>query len=392
MTARTGEGVAVTVSPAPVTGLCAVALAVPAGRRDDPPGRAGLAHVVEHLAANREPIAAPVITNALTTWDVTIFETLGHRDEVDRAVSWLLGMLRPLNVTAAGLGTELAVIDVEAGGHGGPHDRLQSVIGPRAERSAILPSDIEEFHAAHYRADQVALSLAGDLGPDAPSATGSPLTPSPSGPVRSGDRLQVLSVQEGPAGAVLSLRVPGLLADEYPLAVNLFANLAGPARHLLVPDPPSAVQVDLRLKDRPWRILGQFLPGRRHSRITLSLSPLMSPPDGPVVTGRSPVLASLIRTNTPAVVEATRAAVLDQWAKTAQDPVLLARAQAAWALLRPGGLDEVCRALAAVPTEAVLAVLEQLSTLVGDEPPAAAEPVSEPEREHHLVRSETTRV
>lgn len=88
------NGLRVIILPDDSTQLAAVAVRYEVGAAEDPPGKAGLAHLAEHMMFQQRPAGPekpPFFTllrqvtiyfNAYTTWDTTHYDTLGTKEQV----------------------------------------------------------------------------------------------------------------------------------------------------------------------------------------------------------------------------------------------------------------------------------------------------------------------
>src|SRR5215470_14673646 len=96
---RLTNGATVIVLPDATTDLVEVDVRYAVGAREDPPGKAGLAHLVEHLmfeqhqaGAGRPPIGTllrdlSVYVNAFTNWDSTHYQTLAPAERMEDLVA-----------------------------------------------------------------------------------------------------------------------------------------------------------------------------------------------------------------------------------------------------------------------------------------------------------------
>ncbi|MCB9568791.1 MAG: insulinase family protein [Myxococcales bacterium] len=178
--------------------MIAVDVRYAAGRADDPPGRAGLAHVVEHLAhegsrhADKEEQRfahgrSSVHANATTSYDATEYYAAGPTDALE-AILWIeserMAFVRGQHGAATlGVVKEIVVnerrerIDDEpitaifhraqAELYPAGHPCSDGVIGPQASIDAVTIAEVDAFLAAWYRPDNAILTIVGDLPPTA---------------------------------------------------------------------------------------------------------------------------------------------------------------------------------------------------------------------------------
>ncbi|MGW3332207.1 M16 family metallopeptidase [Streptomyces rubiginosohelvolus] len=172
-------------------GLAAVALTVAAGGDDDPAGRHGTAHLVEHLMFPRsgggsadpagEGYAALVagaggVCNAETHRDHTVFHTTVPAELLPEALAWEAGRLLGFAPTEDVIRTETDVIGEEIRGAGDAGRYWESALGAlypgsrdsfgtAAELAGITAGEVEAFFRAHYTAPRMVLSVVGDVDP-----------------------------------------------------------------------------------------------------------------------------------------------------------------------------------------------------------------------------------
>jgi zinc protease len=176
---------------APILGVVNV---VGVGSTSDPPGKEGLAHLVEHLTFRAKPApgrtmwslfdqAGGADVNAFTGWDATVYRELGPRDllvdlltlEGLRIVDPLAGLdeatfaterdvvrnaLRQRGETAV-VGSALAAIQKATFPPGHPYAR--PVIGTHESLSAITLDDARAFVKKHYRPSNMTILVIGDV-------------------------------------------------------------------------------------------------------------------------------------------------------------------------------------------------------------------------------------
>ncbi|MFI7324396.1 M16 family metallopeptidase [Streptomyces rubiginosohelvolus] len=172
-------------------GLAAVALTVAAGGDDDPAGRHGTAHLVEHLMFPRsgggsagpagEGHAALVagaggVCNAETHRDHTVFHTTVPAESLPDALAWEARRLLGFAPTEDVIRTETDVIGEEIRGAGDAGRYWESALGAlypgsrdsfgtAAELAGITAGEVEAFFRAHYTAPRMVLSVVGDVDP-----------------------------------------------------------------------------------------------------------------------------------------------------------------------------------------------------------------------------------
>ncbi|MFJ3544194.1 M16 family metallopeptidase [Streptomyces rubiginosohelvolus] len=173
-------------------GLAAVALTVAAGSDDDPAGRHGTAHLVEHLMfprSGREGSADPAgegyaalvagaggVCNAETHRDHTVFHTTVPAELLPDALAWEAGRLLGFAPTEDVIRTETDVIGEEIRGAGDAGRYWESALGAlypgsrdsfgtQAELAGITAGEVEAFFRAHYTAPRMVLSVVGDVDP-----------------------------------------------------------------------------------------------------------------------------------------------------------------------------------------------------------------------------------
>ncbi|MFJ9324362.1 M16 family metallopeptidase [Streptomyces globisporus] len=172
-------------------GLAAVALTVAAGGDDDPAGRHGTAHLVEHLMFPRsgggsadptgEGYAALVagaggVCNAETHRDHTVFHTTVPAESLPEALAWEARRLLGFAPTEDVIRTETDVIGEEIRGAGDAGRSWESALGAlypgsrdsfgtAAELAGITAGEVEAFFRAHYTAPRMVLSVVGDVDP-----------------------------------------------------------------------------------------------------------------------------------------------------------------------------------------------------------------------------------
>ncbi|GAA2794010.1 M16 family metallopeptidase [Crossiella cryophila] len=183
---RLPNGLTVLLDPAARPGLTAVALTVAAGSGADPPGRHGLAHVVEHLMFQRESAFADRVegwggsSNATTHRDLTLFHTVLPDEALPGLLALEARRLRELGTD--GLAAELPVVVEEIRGilartRGGfPWRPLSRALlsrpdwldpyGEPAEVAEVTAADCQAFITTHYRPENLTLTISGSFDAD----------------------------------------------------------------------------------------------------------------------------------------------------------------------------------------------------------------------------------
>ncbi|MFH9292346.1 M16 family metallopeptidase [Streptomyces sp. NPDC017520] len=170
-------------------GLAAVALTVAAGGDDDPVGRHGTAHLVEHLmfprsgpaAGDGEGHAALVegaggVCNAETHRDHTVFHTTVPADLLPAVLAAEARRLLGFAPTRDVIRTETAVIAEEIRGAGtggryweaaldGLYPGSRDSFGTAAELDGIGADEAERFQRTYYVPRRMVLSVVGDIDP-----------------------------------------------------------------------------------------------------------------------------------------------------------------------------------------------------------------------------------
>jgi zinc protease len=229
-----------------------------AGSVDDPPGKEGLAHVVEHLAFRcrvaggsvwQRLQADGVAFNAFTVHDATVYFEIGKPDQLRSLLTLEIERMKdPLaGVTAAEIETEKEVVVSElrerdqgsperrvlealnARLYGQGHPYARSVGGTEASVRSITAADVTAFVKRLYRPERAIITI---------------LSPRPAKETArlAFDRLGALAV--GPEG-VLAVMVPPATRPAPPV----------PA------DPPPELQVMRGSVPRPVLLVGFSVPG-----------------------------------------------------------------------------------------------------------------------------------
>jgi zinc protease len=249
------NGLQVVAARRPGTGTAAVQVWVKVGAKDDPQGKAGFAHLFEHLmfkrTRNLPDEAIDRLTedvggenNAFTTPDVTVYhETIpaNHLQVLLWAEAERLGNLL---VTGKAFASERDVVKEEyrQGVLAPPYGRFDdaverlawtthpyrnTVIGNIPELDAATLADVRAFHKAHYRTDNAVLVVAGDFDDTTldtwidqtfgriPVPEPRQTTPLPTDPPRSQPTRHIVNGPNIPLPAVaVNYRVPNVQSDE----------------------------------------------------------------------------------------------------------------------------------------------------------------------------------
>ena len=219
------------------------------GSRDEAPAQSGASHFLEHLlfkgtaARSARDIAESVDEvggdlNAFTAKEYTVFELRLLAEHLDLGLGILNDIMwapafRPEEVEAERSVILEEILMSKDEPDDLVHDLLgealfpdspvgRSILGTESTISAMTPSDIAGFHAAHYRPPQVVVAVAGALDHDevvaaiaarTPSTTGGAPAPRTTPPARVVERV-VEKRKTEQAHLVLGVRTPGALDDD----------------------------------------------------------------------------------------------------------------------------------------------------------------------------------
>ena len=220
------------------------------GSRDDPPGRAGFAHLIEHLMfRSTGSMPADYISrltedaggddNASTDSDYTEYDDLSPADRLPQILWAEAQRMSSLVVDEAGFRAEQAVVEQElkqevlsdpygplfefaipkAGFRGPAYSH--SPIGSMAELRAGTLQEVSAFHARYYRPDNAVLVVVGDFdekrlgawidqffGPIPRPIEPVPQTPPQQGPLSAGGRIEAAGQSAIQPTVVLCFRAP----------------------------------------------------------------------------------------------------------------------------------------------------------------------------------------
>jgi zinc protease len=185
------NGLRVALVANPQAPLVTTALLYRVGTRDEPPGRGGIAHFLEHMmfkgSAGYGPGQIDRLTqslggsnNAFTSHDATVYYFNFAHDRFHQGLAIEADRMRGLTLGAAEVDSERQVILEEIAMYeSDPWDALDQrcqalffgghaygrpVLGVAPELLATGPAELGEFHRAFYRPDNAVLVVAGDVG------------------------------------------------------------------------------------------------------------------------------------------------------------------------------------------------------------------------------------
>jgi zinc protease len=191
---RLANGMRLVVLPDHSSPVVEVDVHFDVGSSADPPGRSGLAHLVEHLRFEERldgptgPSLAATLrqltlyANASTSWDSTHYQALARKEELEALLAleearldagceaipdWLLrrerevvrSELRMRDTAAGALLERLVLGDVYPGRH--PYGHMPG--GDEGDLDAIGRDDVCAFLADHYAPERATLVIAGDV-------------------------------------------------------------------------------------------------------------------------------------------------------------------------------------------------------------------------------------
>lgn len=191
---QTASGLTVLAEPMPHLNSVSVGLWVRAGGRDDPPGKAGLAHFLEHMTfkGTARHTAAEIAQaidvlgghlNAATTNEYTFYYTEVLADGLPDAISILEELVTCPRLAPEDLAREKVVIEEEIRAvedspedvafqllhealWPGGHPLGQPVVGRLASVRALDLDDLWDFFSRHYTSPRMALVACGKVDPE----------------------------------------------------------------------------------------------------------------------------------------------------------------------------------------------------------------------------------
>ncbi|HLE83744.1 MAG TPA: pitrilysin family protein [Thermoanaerobaculia bacterium] len=292
---RLASGLTVALLLSPQAPVVSTALWYRAGTRDEPAGRGGLAHFLEHMMfkgserfgpgeVDRRTQALGGANNAFTGHDATVYYFQFAADRWTAALEMEADRMAGLRLDPQEVESERRVIleeiamyeddpwdalaqRVDAALHG-PHPYGRPVLGTREELLATGPDDLDAFHRRFYTPANAVLVVAGDLGEPAaalaaverafapvPATAGPPeRPPAVPRPERSG--LVRIERRKGEVGR-MRLAVPVPAADHPDFAaLRLAATVLGVGRSSrlyreLVDEAQLCAWIDTSLADAP---------------------------------------------------------------------------------------------------------------------------------------------
>jgi zinc protease len=186
------NGLTVMFAPDPHTNVVRVDLRVMAGGADEPAGKAGLAHLVEHMMfSQRAEPGGPTIadrlatvaldSNAFTTADTTHFYAIALASDVDRllAIEASRLALGCRGIDADTFAREASVVGQELGqrGTGTLGEQVRAALFGAAhpytrstggrDLAALTLDDVCRFATSHYAPDRALLAISGRIDPTA---------------------------------------------------------------------------------------------------------------------------------------------------------------------------------------------------------------------------------
>ena len=183
------DGMDLIVAPAQGAALSSFRYVVRSGSGDDPVGKAGLAHLLEHLVMQDRP--GPVadlwaaarrsgaLLNAYTSSDATTFSLDAPPGSLLPLVEQLIGVVTNPALDAARISTELGVVNAEREFYSTEGSILAlvdealfpstpgGILGTAASRAQIELPDLVAYFNKFYATTNTALVFAGDVTPDA---------------------------------------------------------------------------------------------------------------------------------------------------------------------------------------------------------------------------------
>jgi Insulinase (Peptidase family M16)/Peptidase M16 inactive domain len=171
------DGLEVLVATLPKQDFCSAELVVRVGADSDPVGKAGLAHLVEHLAFGQFGLkmadSMHSQVNAMTSATETVFTMKAESEFCAKELGRFLSLVTAGEFRNSWFDTQLMIVDreqlyfntgsarwVEAGLFG---ELSAAILGTRASRSAIEFQDATQFYSEFYKPHNMALVVAGDI-------------------------------------------------------------------------------------------------------------------------------------------------------------------------------------------------------------------------------------
>lgn len=203
---RSSQGFRIATATLPESECLALAVHIPAGGRDDPSGKSGLAHFVEHMifkgTARRDARQISFETedlgaslNAYTSEDQTVYEARGDADSLASLVDILADIVWHSTFPEAEIELERSVIaeeivmyfespadhigDLMSRALWSPHPLGEPISGTLESIGKIQRNDLKQFVETHHRSDGLVIAAAGPQGADEILPLLEPLLPEP---------------------------------------------------------------------------------------------------------------------------------------------------------------------------------------------------------------------
>lgn len=201
---RSSKGCRIATATLPESECLALSVHIPAGGRDDPPGKAGLAHFVEHMifkgtrqrdarriSFETEDLGASL--NAYTSEDQTVYEARGDAESLAPLAEILADIVWHSTFPDAEIELERGVIaeeivmyyespadhigDLMSRALWSPHPLGEPISGTLETLGTIQRDDLTNFAETHHRSDGLVIAAAGPQEADEIIALLEPLLP-----------------------------------------------------------------------------------------------------------------------------------------------------------------------------------------------------------------------
>jgi len=303
-TTRLDNGMTLAVVRNPQAPIVSTALVYRAGSRDEPAGRSGAAHFLEHVMfkgsgryapgeVDRRTQALGGTNNAFTSHDLTVYWFSFAADRWQEALEIEADRMRGLRLDAAEVDAERRVIVEEIAMYRddpwdaleeevrerlyGAHPYGRPILGLEEDLARVGPRELGELHRALYRPDAAVLVIAGDVGADAAEqaekrfaalAGGAAPRPVPAAPRRSG-LARVVRSQGEVARLLVALPAPAVGEPEHAelrlVATILAEGRASRLQRRLVEEGQLCLGVSASIEDSElassFAVAAELLPG-----------------------------------------------------------------------------------------------------------------------------------